>query len=159
MANQDTVAVIRDLLDKNATERERLSREENALRLTVEILSRNEGRWPRQKAKSRRVRGPRIPPLPDDIDISGAATIAECLTVIGRSVPEEELNTTQVARLLIKTGKSRAKLDSLRSTVRARLNAHPDFVWVRRGWYRYAPGEHDCDGSDDCAVLGILRLR
>lgn len=152
MAKPDTLDDIREALHVNESEMSRLNRERKAMELTVEILLRKGYvDRPRLKPKSRRARGPRIPPLSDDIDISRGDSIAECLKLIGQFVANGEMNATQSARLIMRAGKSKSSsMNGLVGTVRRELEKSSSFHKVRKGWYQYRPVGLDEPCHDGC---------
>ena len=172
MNSHQVLATIRDELITNAHERERLRREADALRLTVEILSRGQHRSPARQAKPKKKR--RSPKQPSmgvtaaDVDMTGAETRIEQLTRIATAAPSGEVNTIQMVDLLVELGLAHeSKREALRSSLYRLIRRHPDFMFMRRGWFRYSKpeqdelpadasvnqGHEDCDDGDDCDIL------
>lgn len=165
MSNRIVIDAIHAALRRNESETERLERERQSLEHTLSILSRDR-RSPKKKSKPHG--GIRIPSLPDGIHVEPGTKIADAVVVIARSIPDDTVNTTQVARYLVEAGVTTVDFDTVRATVHGRLNEGGDFVRLRRGWYRYEPSGHSMNGhsagghedcGDDCDVLVELMGR
>ena len=176
MNSHQVLATIRDELSNNVHERERLQREADALRLTIDILSRGQRRSPARQAKPKKKR--RSPKQPSmgvttaDVDMTGAETQIEQITRIAKAAPNGEVNTIQMVDLLVEVGLAdESKREALRSSLYRHMKRHPDFLVIRRGWFRYSTeqdeldtdehpadasakkGHEDCDDGDDCDIL------
>ena len=88
-----------------------------------------------------------------DVDLDGAQNTVERIVWIATAAPDKLLNVTQLARLLIRTGSTTAKINNMRVMVQRTLDGRPDlFERVRRATYRYTAGgneDHDLDSPGD----------
>ncbi len=72
------------------------------------------------------------------VDFTGAEEIPESLIRIAQTVPNLYLNTTQVAKLLLRQGVALSNLHNTRVTVQRAFDGHPDlFRRVRAATYEY----------------------
>ena len=91
-----------------------------------------------------------------EVDLGGAQNTLERVVKIAEAAPPGKLlNTTQVARLLLRSGTSTTKLHSLRVAAQRTLEGNPDlFELVRRATYQYVGGatstgaDHNADHPD-----------
>lgn len=113
---------------------------------------------PRSERRTRRPPGPRMGVSASDVDFNGAESMAERLRRIAEVAPHGEINTMQTSELLIGAGltrsKSRYNVDSI---VHRCIKQSPDFVWIRRGWWRYV-GSKTREIVDDTTAVGDAEL-
>ena len=113
---------------------------------------------PRSERRTRRPPGPRMGVSASDVDFRGAESMAERLRRIAEVAPHGEINAMQTAELLIGAGQTRSQSRyNVDSIIHRIMEKSPDFVWFRRGWWRYV-GSKRREVVDDTTAVGDTEL-
>ena len=90
-----------------------------------------------------------------EVDYSGTDRQDERIIRVAEATTDGIVNTTHVAEILIRDGKSTSRKDYLRGTVQNRLSKRSDFEKIAPGTYRFLSWRGDADAGLETESLTL----